>query len=96
MQLNKVNQLELDENDVALEEQFACPKCGAIEYSSIALEKEGASSSTSFTISAKCEGPSHVIYCRCDCRHSWIELYKPNHHRPLIRKVFMRNFQTKV
>ena len=36
MQLNKVNQLELDENDVALEEQFACPKCGETEYSSIA------------------------------------------------------------
>lgn len=93
MLLNRLNQLELDSSDTILDEQFACPKCGAHEYSSMAMEKEGASSAVGFTITAKSTGPSSILYCKCDCGNVWVESYKVNHHRPLIRKVFMRNFQ---
>lgn len=92
MKFTNQNQLLIESSDTILDEQWKCPNCGSSNYSSMCLEKDGATSLTAYTISSKCESPSAIIYCKCECNKEWLEQYNIKHHRPLLRKVLMHNY----
>ena len=92
MIFNKCNQLHIEENDTIHDECYDCPSCGSKCYSSCVMEKVTTKSPISNTISIDSIGPDKIIFCKCDCGHTWLEFWKPNHHRSLIRGTTMKNY----
>ncbi len=91
MNFDRFNQLEIEENDIVLDEQYKCPTCDKEFYSSIYMEKFSSNNfvGNTITINSKYD---RIFYCKCSCGNSWLENYSPKHHRPHIRYIFMRNF----
>jgi hypothetical protein len=94
MELNRFNQLKIEETDIIHDERYDCPSCGSSLYSSMAMEKIASQSPTGNTISTdSIIGVDRVFYCKCSCGNNWLEKYFPMHHRPGILKYFMVNFK---
>lgn len=92
MELNRFNQLILNETDEILEEQNQCPTCSSKNYSSIYMEKSTTKAPSSWAIDLNSIGPSRIFFMKCSCGKNWVEKYSENHHRPHIRSTFMKNF----
>jgi len=93
MQLNRFNQIIIEESDELLEEQWQCPKCNSKVYSSIYSEKISTANNLSWIISTdSMQNISQMFFCKCGCGNQWLEKYIVDHHRPQIRYTWMRNF----
>ena len=91
MELNRFNQLKLEETDEILEESFHCPKCLSKNYSSIYLEKSSSKNPTSWSIDLDSVGPSKIFFMKCACENQWTEQATVSHHRPRIKGIFMKS-----
>lgn len=93
-EFNKANQLEI--HSAFCVSGNGCPKCFNPEFSSLFMEKCASKVPLSYSISLDSVGPNMIFYMRCDCGHTWLEPVTPNHKRPRIKGVWMRNFQKKT